>query len=113
MTDERTRRIGQNEALYRQINERIEDLNEAFSTITGTFSVVCECGDLECMEQISVTRERYEEMRLSPTQFILKPGHDAPETERVVDRADDDSYVVVEKGPPDARRIAEETDPRS
>src|SRR5689334_21077982 len=50
--DERARRIGENEALFRYVNERIEGLNEAFGAITETMSVVCECGDLSCAEQI-------------------------------------------------------------
>jgi hypothetical protein len=113
VTDERRRRIGQNEALYRQVNERIEDMNEAFSTITENFSIVCECADLDCTEQITLSRERYEQTRRDPTHFFLKPGHEAMDTERVLDRAEDESYVIVEKASPEARRRAEETDPRS
>ena len=110
MSDERMRRVGENEALYRQVNERIEDLNEAFATITDDFKVVCECGDLGCMEQIGVAREAYERIRANAHHFIVKHGHEVPDVETPV--ADHGDYVVVEKhrGPP--RRIAEETDPR-
>ncbi len=31
MSDERTRRVGENEALCRQLNERIRGLNDAFA----------------------------------------------------------------------------------
>ena len=31
--DERARRIGENEALYRSVNDKIEDLNETFGVI--------------------------------------------------------------------------------
>ena len=110
-TDERSRRVGHNEALYRQVNERIEDLNEAFGAVTGDFAVVCECGDLDCKEQIRVSREAYEGARAHPTRFLVRRGHELPEVEHVVDRADD--YVVVEKDAPEAVRFAEETDPRS
>jgi hypothetical protein len=27
------------------VNERIEDLNESFATVTETFKIVCECGE--------------------------------------------------------------------
>ena len=111
MNDERTRRIGQNEALYRQVNERIGDLNESFSSITGDFAIVCECGNLDCMEQISLSREVYESARASPHRFIVKPGHEAQDVEDVVAR--DGNYVIIEKEPPAAKRLAEETDPRS
>ncbi len=113
MTDERTIRIGRNEALYRQVNERIESLNEAFSTITDDFAIVCECGDLQCREQVNVSRDVYEQTRQNPTRFIVKPGHEAPDVERVVARDGDGRYIVLEKEPAEARRIAEETDPRS
>lgn len=109
--DERTRRVGHNEALYRQVNERIEELNEAFGAVTGDFAVVCECGDLECREQIKVSREAYEQTRAHPTRFLVRAGHEEPDVEHVVDRADE--YVVVEKDVPQAVGLAEETDPRS
>ena len=113
MTDERTRRIGHNEALYRQVNERIEDLNEAFSMITDDFGIVCECGDLACAEQLTVSRDVYEQTRANSFRFIVKPGHQADGTERIVERGGDGGYIIVEKEPPDARRIAAETDPRT
>lgn len=43
--DEQKRRIGVNEAVFREANERIEDLNEAFATVTDELVLVCECGD--------------------------------------------------------------------
>ena len=30
MSDERTKRVARNHAMYRQVNERLEDVNEAF-----------------------------------------------------------------------------------
>ena len=110
MNDSRTRRIGHNDALYRQVNERIEDLNEAFDSVSGGFSIVCECGDLHCMEQIRVPRELYQRTRENPARFILKPGHEAQDVEYVVEEGSE--YVVVEKKPGAARRFAEETEPR-
>ena len=105
------RRVGQNEALYRQVNERIEALNETFATITDELRIVCECGDVACMEQIGVRREHYERVRANPDRFILRPGHEAPDLEEPVEEHAD--YVVVEKRGGPATRLAEETDPRS
>lgn len=48
--DERQTRVGQNEATFREINERIEALNEAFAVVTETFDVVCECADSGCIK---------------------------------------------------------------
>jgi hypothetical protein len=111
MSDERERRVGQNEALYRQVNERIEDLNEVFGTVTGDFAIVCECGNLNCMEQLSIPREVYERTRTNPTRFIVKAGHEEREIEEIVEA--EDGYLVVEKDEPDARHVAQESDPRS
>lgn len=111
MSDERVTRVGHNEALYRQVNERIEEINAGFGAITGGFVIVCECGHLACMEQITVARDVYEETRANPARFILKPGHDIDDVEVVVQ--DHGDFVVVEKTPGDARRVAQETDPRS
>ena len=111
MNGERTRRVGHNQALYRKVNERIEDLNEAFGVISGNFVIVCECGDLNCIDDITVSREVYERARSDPSRFIVKPGHEAHDLERVVER--DGDYFVIEKAIPVGRRLAEETDPRS
>jgi hypothetical protein len=110
MGDERARRVGHNEALFRQVNERIEDLSEAFATPSETFAVVCECGDLGCTDHIDVPPAVYERTRQNPTRFVVKAGHEVRDVERVVE-ADDDN-CVVEKDAPEAERVAEETDPR-
>ena len=113
MPDERARRVGHNEALFRQVNERIEDLNESFGGITGEFLLVCECGSLECTEQIVVTREVYEQTRRSPTQFIVRPGHEEPDVEHVVGARSEGDYLIIEKVAPESRRFAERSDPRA
>jgi hypothetical protein len=41
--DERARRVGLNEAIFRQVNEQIRDLIRGFGTEQGTMSVICEC----------------------------------------------------------------------
>jgi hypothetical protein len=108
--DERLRRIGENEALYRQVNERVEEINDAFGTVTGASEIMCECGSLECSARISVPRHVYDQVRTNAARFIVKPNHEFPEAEHVVERHE--AYVVVHKDPGPARRVAEETDPR-
>ena len=108
--DERARRVGHNEALYRQVNEQIEHVSDGFGGFTDTLSIVCECGELGCAEPITVSREAYERTRGDASAFIVKPGHEIPDVEDVVERETD--YVVVEKHAAAAKRVAEETDPR-
>jgi hypothetical protein len=108
---ERERRVGLNEAVFRQVNERIEGLNRAFGAITETMQVICECGDASCIEQITLGYPDYEELRRDPRHFAVVPGHVDEQVERVVERHD--GYDVVEKDEGEPARLAERTDPRS
>jgi hypothetical protein len=108
---EREHRVGENEALYRSINERIEDLNEAFGTLSGAMTVICECGDGACAEQIELDVPTYERVRADPTHFIVRPGHDIPDVEETVEKHE--RYWIVEKHSGEPERVAVETDPRS
>ena len=107
---DRRARVGANEAVFRQVNERIEELNESFETFTETFKVVCECGDAECLDQITITATAYNDVRADAALFIVVPGHADPEVEAVVDNNDD--YEVVRKREGPQKRIVEATDPR-
>jgi hypothetical protein len=109
--DDRARRIGANEALYRSVNEKIESLSAAFGAITETMSVVCECGDASCAEQIEVSVPDYERIRAEPTFFIIRPGHEVSDIEEVVERTDE--FHVVRKVDGEAAELARELDPRS
>lgn len=109
--DERARRIGQNEALFREINERIEDMNAAFGALTETMSVVCECGDASCTQQIEIDLALYERVRTDPTHFLVVPGHEIVDVEEVVERHP--AFFVVRKVAGEAAQLARETDPRS
>ena len=53
----------------------------------------------------------YERTRDDSTHFIVKPGHQVEDIEDVIETHDE--YVIVEKSPPAAREIAEETDARN
>ena len=108
--EERERRIGLNEAVFREANERIQELNQTFATVTDRLILVCECGDGECAEQISIAPAAYEELRGDPANFAIVPGHELPDVEQVLIRHEE--YAVVRKDEGIPRRIAEVTDPR-
>jgi hypothetical protein len=78
MLDERKRRIGENEGVFRSVNERIQPLDRDWMTI------LCECGQLSCSDQLVIHRSEYARVREDPTMFILRPGHDVADTEEVV-----------------------------
>jgi hypothetical protein len=108
--DERERRLGLNEAMFREVNERVEDMHRTFGSDTGTFEIICECGAVTCTERISVPISIYERVRGDPTQFLLQVGHEDPTVERMIENHE--MYIVVEKEGMDVEQVAEETDPR-
>ena len=79
---ERLRRIADNEALFRSVNERVQEINDAFAPSTDRFEIVCECGDIRCTEQISVSPPAYEAVRAESALFFVVPGHEMKIYER-------------------------------
>jgi hypothetical protein len=104
-------RAARNEALFRQVNERVKDVSDAFAEIDRSpIDFMCECGLENCTEPVSLTLGEYEQVRSVPTHFFVLPEHVIPEIEAVV--REGAGYVVVEKLPGEGQ-IAVETDPRS
>jgi hypothetical protein len=111
--DPRRERLTKNEAIFRDVNERVGEVAESFDLSgRGDFPVdfVCECGDASCFEQLSLTLAEYQELRASPIRFALLNGHVDPEVDRVI--AANDRFTTVEKKGEAATRAAE-LDPRS
>jgi hypothetical protein len=112
MDDARARRVGKNEAVFREINERVDAINRGLADISDNrMHIICECGDLLCVDRLVVPVQRYEEIRSDPALFFVERGHDKPAFEEVVEETD--GYDVVRKRPGEPQRVAEETDPRS
>jgi hypothetical protein len=108
--DERERRLGLNEAMFREVNERVEGMNRTFASVTGSFDIFCECSDASCTERITVPKDVYEQVRGEPTHFLIRAGHEDPTVEDVVETHGE--FVVVEKQGVEVERVAEQTDPR-
>lgn len=105
----REARIAKNEALFRGINEKVRDVKEDGADRDERIAFVCECGQDECLEEVDLTLSEYEAVRAVPTQFVVKPGHEFGEVERVLTA--NERYTVVEKHEEEAA-VARETDPR-
>lgn len=113
--DSRLERQARNEALMRQVNERIEQIDKAVDPEDDSlrFEFLCECGagqggDLRCVEPIEMTVAEYEEVRQQDDRFALRPGHETEELEHVIRRTE--RYVIVDKKP-EAEPFVED-DPR-
>ena len=106
---EREVRAGQNQSLFREVNERLEGIAKTFQYVASKATFACECADMSCIEQIAMTPDEYEAVRAHPTHFLVRPGHVIPEVEDVV--STHDGYLVVEKQRAGAA-VAKEADPR-
>jgi hypothetical protein len=109
--DAREKRLSDNESLFRQVNERLVDLNAALEVDPHRLEFLCECGDAACAAKIELSRQEYERVRSDPATFVVLSGHELYDIETIVDRGD--GYVIVRKregGP--AERVAAD-DPRS
>ena len=110
----REERLALNEALFREVNERVVEVATHFIEVETKGEAVdftCECGRRDCVEQIAMTVAEYQAIRAEPTRFAVIPTHELPEIESVVERHP--NYLVVEKREADAQEIARETDPRT
>ena len=106
------RRKAANEAVFRNVNERIKALQHSFAVAEQEpLQMICECDRLDCMERVAVGVEAYELIRSHPDQFVVSTGHEDPDVEEVVSVAK--GYTVVRKKEGDAREVAVEADPRS
>ena len=99
-------RAARNEALFREVNENIARLEERHGTTATEPVYVCECADAGCAEQIAIAPETYRRVREDPRLFFVRPGHEDPQLERVVETHD--AYLIVEKTGA-AGEVAEQT----
>jgi hypothetical protein len=109
---DRAERAARNQSLFREINERVRDLNERFDALTTLSDWICECASDVCFERIEMTARDYEHVRGEGHRFLVAPAdeHVWRDVERIVERHP--SYWIVEKIGM-AGELAEESDPRS
>lgn len=108
--EERKRRIGLNEALFREVNERLQELAEGFAQ-AEKLDLICECGNASCASRIEMDRNEYEQVRLDSATFAIAKGHEYPDVEEIVERRK--AYDVVRKTAAAAEAVAEKTNPRA
>ena len=95
---ERFERQARNEALFREVNERIAEIGEQAQAWSpdGMVEFMCECGEEGgCGERVRVPLDVYERVRQQDDRFVVRPGHETLEIEHAVEWTDD--YVVVDK----------------
>ena len=104
----RKHQIARNEALFREVNERLEEVSGGRSTEMTEY--LCECGNADCTDAIALLHEEYERVRSDPLLFAVMPGHEIPDVEEILDSNERFSLVRKHAG---EGVIARATDPRS
>jgi hypothetical protein len=91
---DRKERIEENEKLFREVNERVKQVQANFEP--GPDPVwVCECGDETCFDKLTVPLSEYQDVRARSNWFLIKPGHEKLDVERVVEERS--GYTIVQK----------------
>ena len=92
----RQERRAKNESLFRDVNERIEQVTSKLGGVESA-EFVCECDDLACVKRLEMELSDYEHVRDDPTTFIVLPGHEDPAVDEVVEERE--RYNLVRKHP--------------
>jgi hypothetical protein len=83
------------------VNDRIAKLVDEWNE-TGVSLFICECSDRSCAEALEITAAEYERIRADESHFVVFPGHEQPESQRVVERCG--RFVVIANAEPDGRQ---------
>jgi hypothetical protein len=88
-------RLARNQAIFREVNER---LREIANPAASSSEYVCECSSVDCHATLELELSDYEAVRSMPNVFVILPGHELLDVERVLE--ENDHYMLVEKTVP-------------
>jgi anti-anti-sigma factor len=92
----RKQRIIKNEQAFRDYNNRRLQAEDVAPTDTEELiPFVCECGDEDCIEALSITAADFVEAHAAANLFLVKPGHVYPDVEHII--AEQPTYAILEK----------------
>jgi hypothetical protein len=91
----RDERAIRNEALFREVNVHIADLEARVHATGEMLPLVCECVRTGCSVPIEVEPSVFGRVREHPLRFLIAPGHEELDVESVVERRV--GYLIVEK----------------
>ena len=81
---------GRRQRLMREVNERIRELAERNG---NGVRLLCECGEVSCADAVEISASQYARIRADESRFLPFPGHERPESDRVMER--NGRFVVV------------------
>ena len=114
--EERLERRVRNEGLFREVNDRIEELSkdveaQGIAPDGGLIEFHCECGRESCTERVRLTVAEYQRVRSDNDRFAIVPGHETPGVEVVVETGE--RFLVVDKLPEAEPLVGADGKPRS
>jgi hypothetical protein len=95
MSPPRDERAIRNEALFREVNVHIADLEARVHARGEMLPLVCECVRAGCSVPLEVEPSVFARVREHELRFLVAPGHEQPEVESVIERHV--GYLIVEK----------------
>ena len=63
------------QTLFREVNERVREVNLTFGRTARLTEFVCECSDPECTERLALSIEEFDAVRAHPDRRIIRAGH--------------------------------------
>jgi hypothetical protein len=91
-----TRRLKENEVIFREVNESIAKFIEKETDKSGQLiDFYCECSNSNCRQRVGLTAKQYGRLHSNRRRFIVVPGHEMPEVEKVIES--ESNYRIVEK----------------
>ena len=108
MASQREERLAQNEAMFREANQRAHAWDERHldREIELYF---CECAKPDCLEKVSLREADYERVRSDSRRFVIVPSHVLPDVETVIEQ--NEGWAIIEKAP-EVTPTVEARDPR-
>ena len=109
LVTEREKRMAQNEAASRELNEEIEAAYQG-EPPSDRLDIVCECALVMCERTIDITMAEYLLVRADLRQFAVVPEHFIGDIERIV--YENDRFAVVAKREGTPADVARDENPR-
>lgn len=110
------RRQVENEVVFKHANEKVNKQVDAIQKSAKSegypelaydndlpLHFYCECADEECQDRISMKQTLYKKMHKNSNQFIVLPGHNVPEIEKIIKTTK--QYTLVEKYLPVPKQV--------
>lgn len=102
------RRMAENEAIFRKLNERVQQRFDSLEQIAkednqeslvsredAPLHFYCECSDENCRKRVVLSPSLYDEIHQDRRQFVVLCGHEVGTIERVVHEEPD--FCIIEK----------------